>query len=195
MKGKSNTARLSLEQLDRRDVPSATVALQGQSLMITGDSAKDTVIVADVGTNIQVTINGQALPLLPRALVQAVIFSGGDGDDVFYNASSVLGVGVGGGGNDLFIGASNGVNFFFGGDGNDTLVGGNGTDYLIGEGGDDLLYGGPGQDYVAGGGGRDNEIGGHDVNDLFDDRGTDVNDVFDDRGVDTAPDDRGRGGR
>jgi len=191
----TGAARLCLESLDRRDVPSATVALQGQYLVITGDAAADTVIVTDAGNDqVQVIVNGQAQPLLPTSFLQGVLFFGGDGDDVFFNASRVLGAAAGGNGNDILAGFSDSANYFFGGAGNDVLYGGNDDDYLIGEAGDDTLFGGSGSDFVFGGDGRDHEIGGHDVDDQFDDFGNDPNDVFDDNGVDfnDGPDDNGR---
>lgn len=178
----SNRARLSLESLDRRDVPSATAAFQGQLLVITGDAGKDVVVVQDVGDKVQVTVNGQSLPLIPHSSLQGVVFLGGDGDDVFVNASSVMGIAAGGKGDDVLLGLSKSTNLFDGNEGNDTLVGGSGDDYLLGSSGDDVLYGGQGHDVVSGGEGHDHEVGGHDANDLFDDRGTDPNDVFDDHG-------------
>ncbi|MBN9118444.1 MAG: hypothetical protein J0I06_04665 [Planctomycetes bacterium] len=176
----TSKARLSLESLNRRDVPSATVALQGQLLVITGDASADAVTVADVGDQLQVTIDGEALPLMPRALIPGVVFLGGDGNDAFVNSSSALATAVGGSGDDVLVGLGAGVNVFNGSEGNDVLVGGAGTDYLIGDNGDDTLYGGQGRDVVYGGAGRDHELAGHDANDLFDDRGTDPNDAVDD---------------
>jgi Ca2+-binding RTX toxin-like protein len=187
-------ACLGLEELNRRDVPSATAAFQGQVLVITGDAAADTVVVANAGNNqIQVTIDGQAMPLIPASFLQGVIFYGGDGDDIFVNATSVPAVASGQGGNDILVGTAAGANVFLGGDGNDVLVGGAGNDVLFGEGGDDVLFGGAGRDVVFGGPGRDDELGGHDANDQFDDRGTDPDDALDDRGAgaNAAPDDHG----
>jgi Ca2+-binding RTX toxin-like protein len=187
-----NRASLSLESLDQRALPSVTASMQGGFLVLTSDAASDTVVVEDVGNQIKVTINGQVLGQAPRSLFQGVAFLGNDGDDVFVNASSLVSFADGGNGNDILVGLSKSQNFFSGGAGNDILVGGGGDDFLIGGAGDDTLFGGPGRDVVAGNEGRDHEFGGHDANDVFDDRGTDPNDVFDDNGGANEPgDDRG----
>jgi len=208
----TNRASLSLESLDQRALPSVTATLQGPVLVLTSDSAGDTVVVEGVaGDQIKVTVNGQSIGQAPRAMFQGVIFQGNGGDDIFVNASSLLAVADGGDGNDILASFSASQNFFAGGNGNDILIGGGGDDFLVGGAGNDTLFGGAGRDIVAGNEGRDHEFGGHDANDVFDDRGTDPdddlnddngvdqNDQFDDNGNDgdEAGDDRGddRGGR
>ncbi|MBE9137940.1 calcium-binding protein [Nodosilinea sp. LEGE 07088] len=67
--------------------------------------------------------------------VQAVVFSGGDGND-FLNASGTFTpiTADGGAGDDILIGGA----------GDDILIGGDGADLLIGGGGNDILIGGNG---------------------------------------------------
>ena len=188
-----NRASLSLESLDCRALPSVTATLQGPVLVLTSDSASDTVVVEDVGTQIRVTVNGQSIGEAPRSMFQGVVFQGNGGDDIFVNASSLLAVADGGDGNDILASFSTSQNFFVGGNGNDILIGGGGDDFLIGGAGDDTLFGGAGHDVVAGNEGRDHEFGGHDANDVFDDRGTDPNDNLadDNGGANEVGDDRG----
>jgi Ca2+-binding RTX toxin-like protein len=188
-----NRASLSLEPLDQRTLPSVTASVQSGFLVLTSDSASDTVVVEDVGDQIKVTVNGQVFGQAPRSMFSGVAFFGNDGDDVFVNASSLLGAAVGGAGNDTLVGLSTSVNLFDGGDGNDILVGGGGDDFLIGGAGDDTLFGGPGRDIVAGNEGRDREFQGHDANDIFDDRGMDPDDDLadDNGGANEVGDDRG----
>jgi Ca2+-binding RTX toxin-like protein len=196
MSGKhTNAARLGLEFLDRRDLPSATVALQGSVLVITGDSAADQVLVAEANGAISVLVNGQAQGVFRRAAVGAVAFDGGVGDDVFVNATGAFGYAVGGTGNDTLVGGRGG-NVLLGGRGNDTLVGGVGDDFVIGESGDDRLFGGAGRDVVFGGTGRDQHFDDDRAHDALDDRGTDAFDAPEDESNDdrvTGVDNRGGG--
>src|SRR4051794_40925873 len=99
-------ARLSLEDLGRRDVPSATAVLQGATLVITGDGAADQVLVTEAGGQVVVTINGQAQAPIARSAVQMISFDGGAGNDVFANFSSVFAIAVGGSGSDILVGGS-----------------------------------------------------------------------------------------
>jgi len=168
----SNGARLSLEQLDRRDVPSATAVLQGQTLVIKSDGASDQVFVSEAGGQVLVSINGQMQAPIARSAVQSITFDGGAGDDIFVNSTSIFSVAVGGSGRDLLVGGSAG-NVLFGGTGNDVLVGGAGNDFLIGESGNDVVFGGAGRDVIFGGAGRDQFVDDDRAHDQFDDRGMD----------------------
>jgi Ca2+-binding RTX toxin-like protein len=186
----SNGARLGLEQLDRRDVPSATAVLQGQTLVIKSDGASDQVFVSEAGGQVLVTINGQMQAPIARTAVQAIAFDGGAGDDIFVNSTSIFSVAVGGTGRDILVGGSGG-NVFFGGTGNDVLVGGAGNDFLIGESGNDAVFGGAGSDVILGGAGRDLFADDDRAHDAFDDRGMDQFDQPEDEFGDDRDGDRG----
>src|SRR4051794_27421915 len=93
----SGSTPLRVEQLERRDVPSVTVALQGSTLVIKGDGANDTVIVTEAGGQLLINANGQ-MTTMPRAAVGLISFDGGAGNDVFVNGTSVAAVAMGGSG-------------------------------------------------------------------------------------------------
>jgi Ca2+-binding RTX toxin-like protein len=184
-------ARLVLEDLGRRDVPSATAVLQGATLVITGDGAADQVLVTEAGGQITVTVNGQAQAPIARAAVQMISFDGGAGNDLFANFTGVFAVAVGGSGSDVLVGGSGG-NVLVGGSGNDVLVGGVGNDFLVGDSGDDALFGGAGNDVKFGGTGRDTSFD-NDPRDAFDDHGTDQFDAPEDQSNDDRGNDANRG--
>lgn len=195
-------ARLSLEDLGRRDVPSATAALQGANLVITSDGAADQVLVTEAAGKIVVSINGQVQAPIARSAVAVITFNGNGGDDVFANFTNVFSIAQGGAGSDILVGGSGG-NVLVGGTGNDILIGGIGNDYLIGGEGNDVLFGGAGIDVKFGGTGRDASLD-NDPRDAFDDHGMDqfdapedeAHDVNDDHGTDApGTDDSGHGGR
>jgi Ca2+-binding RTX toxin-like protein len=167
-KAPNEFAALNLERMEGRDVPAASVALQGQALMITSNAAADVVVVTQEGNRVQVAVNGQVQESFARSQVDVVVFDGGGGDDVFFNATNRNSVALGGDGNDTLVTVA-GDNFLFGGAGNDILVGGSGTDVLLGEAGRDTLFGGPGRDILLGGPGRDVFFGGIDPRDTFND--------------------------
>jgi Ca2+-binding RTX toxin-like protein len=170
MFGSTQRTTLQLESLDRRDLPSATVALAGSVLTIKADDFGDTAIVSEAGNKIVVTVNGQTTTE-PKGAVSLIVFTGGAGDDVFINTTSIASFADGGAGNDVLVGGR-GVNILSGGSGNDTLVGGPKNDILMGGSGDDVLVAGPGRNVLLGGSGHDTYFGNV-SHDLFDDRGID----------------------
>ncbi len=189
MSSERNGAKPLLERMEGRDVPAASVTLQGQALLIASDNRADVVLVATAGDQILVSVNGQVQAPIARSAVQVVMFDGGAGRDTFVNFSNIPTIGFGGNGNDILVGGS-GANVLLGGNGNDILVGGVGNDILVGESGRDTLFGGPGVDIVFGGEGRDDFPGGRDMNDGFNDGFNDGgNDGFNDGGDDDDDDD------
>jgi Ca2+-binding RTX toxin-like protein len=137
-----NRARLGVENLGDRVMPSATTSLVGGTLAITGDSANDYVSVDYArryhGTEDRSLIGvttaggGQAsrTQWFSASQVRRVQFDGGDGSDDFYNNTALPGRYDGGIGNDL-IGGGAGDDVFVGGPGNDSYYGRAGTDVLV----------------------------------------------------------------
>jgi Ca2+-binding RTX toxin-like protein len=155
-------APLQLEALERRNVPTASVSLQGQVLTIQGDDTADTVVVVQTRNNIVVLGTVQAasggmstMPLIfSRSSVQSIFFDGAGGNDIFVNATSLPSIALGGAGDDILVGGR-GHDVLIGGDGNDILVGGRGNDTLIGGTGNDQLFGQQGKNVMMGGTGQD----------------------------------------
>lgn len=77
--------------------------------------------------------------------VSLIIFEGLNGDDDFWNSTSVPCRAYGDGGNDTLLGGWS----------DDYLSGGAGNDFVAGRSGDDDLFGGDGQDYLYGGSDND----------------------------------------
>jgi hypothetical protein len=135
--------RLSLEQLDRRDVP-ATVTLNNGLLLINGTEDRDHVSVmyssfagytrVSVATNPPPTGAAPSVSYyFPTADIDLIYFFGNGQDDVFGNGIPVSARAYGGAGNDkLTGGVANDI--LDGGSGNDSLFGGLGTDTLRGGG-------------------------------------------------------------
>jgi Ca2+-binding RTX toxin-like protein len=148
---------LSLEPLDRRDMPSITLA--SGVLTLNGTSINDVASVSIVGGQYQVKLYsyapgssigiGQTINYAPGSFNQ-IVFNGGAGDDRFLNLTAISCTANGGAGNDILRG----------GNGNDLLRGGTGDDYLIGMIGHDVLKGAAGNDLLHGREGNDTLIGG-----------------------------------
>jgi Ca2+-binding RTX toxin-like protein len=136
-----------------------------------GDLAADTVTVNGTKGNDVIEVQGQNGTLtvvgLPEVVTvsasestDALIVSGGAGDDTLSAASlpanTVTLTLDGGSGNDTIIG-SQGADFLLGGDGNDTIIGGRGNDTaVLGNGNDTFIWNpGDGSDVVEGGAGTD----------------------------------------
>ncbi|MDG2305282.1 MAG: C2 family cysteine protease [Candidatus Binatia bacterium] len=117
----------------------------------------------------------------PYEAVSKVVFYGGDGNDRFFNKTSVPSEAhgnngddslSGGGADDLLVGGY-GQDSLYGNAGDDTILGSGGSDYLDGGSGADLVRGHGGQDYMRGGKGADRLEGGSGGDTMFGDAGAD----------------------
>jgi Ca2+-binding RTX toxin-like protein len=140
---------LSLEQLENRLTPAVQAFFAGGVLAVVGDGEANAISVAAVGGQLQVTHNGDTVPIqsaVPPTLAQtlAVVVFGQGGDDTITVDSSLGEV----------------PSALYGGLGNDTLNGGGGSDLLYGDGGNDTLNGQGGNDALFGGTGDDTLDGG-----------------------------------
>jgi Ca2+-binding RTX toxin-like protein len=138
------------------------------TLIVHGTPGKDTITLTHSGSNVIVTLNGEASVWDDTDIVHISVNSG-EGNDTVTIGSEVIGAYVlGGGGNDImtggtghdtFAGAS-GKDKLFGNGGNDVLRGGKHNDQASGGDGDDRMYGDESSDLLDGGGGKDREYGG-----------------------------------
>lgn len=187
-------AHLSLESLNSRTLPSATLA--NGVLTVTGTEGRDQIVVRehhdtisvkgmqiDVGGVMQSTVPASAVTSVAvnalggndrvdvRTLKVAAVVDGGAGNDVILG-----GVGddslTGGDGNDILNGGA-GDDSINGGSGNDSESGQSGNDDLAGDDGKDSLNGGSGDDSLDGGSGNDALYGGAGNDDLNGDAGDD----------------------
>ncbi|MBX9624317.1 MAG: hypothetical protein K2X82_10960 [Gemmataceae bacterium] len=177
----TNRARLGVEGLERREVPSVTsAALVGTTLTVRTDGAPTRVELIRVGGQVWVRDVSAARPgaggLFPAAAVARVdVRTGGGNDRVDASrlgatpVTADLGFGddtaLGGAGDDTLRG-SFGSDSLDGGAGNDSLDGGFGHDSLAGSSGDDALRGSFGNDRLDGGAGAD-DLDGSFGNDLL----------------------------
>ncbi|MEM6447500.1 MAG: calcium-binding protein, partial [Cyanobacteria bacterium P01_D01_bin.123] len=124
---------LGLFELDVNDV---------ERFAVNGGGGNDTLTVGDLaGTD-----------------VSKVVFSGGDGDDLFDASASTQRLhAYGDAGNDTLLGGA-AKDWLNGGDGNDYLQGGDSTDILFGHEGNDTLVGDTGNDLKIAGSGDDRLI-------------------------------------
>lgn len=172
-------ARTNYHSLEERRLLAVGATLDAGVLTLIGSSNADTVVVAQVGNQLQ--ISGDSSHSFNFADVSLLRFFAGDGNDSFTSTVSIDTIvsGLGGndtirtgGGNDRVFGgigddiisSTGGDNTLVGNAGNDTLTGGggidriygiDGNDVLTGNGGDDLLVAGFGDDEVYGGAGSD----------------------------------------
>lgn len=174
---------MMFETLENRQHLSAN--LQFDTLVITGTSGNDRIMVYRQGTRIYVDQGLVGKPGLTRrsfdaSAVASLRMYGLGGNDVLVMQKSLMlplpSIIDGGAGNDYISGAS-GMQTLIGGDGNDVIVanggqnlmlGGAGNDRLIANGGENSLYGGDGndtltstqgEDYLNGGAGNDTITG------------------------------------
>jgi Ca2+-binding RTX toxin-like protein len=162
---------LSLEPLDRRDMP-AINPIVGGVLTIDGGGDNDVASIALIGGQYQVKLYtyapgssvgiGQTINYAPGSFHQ-IIFNGGAGDDRFLNLTAIPCIANGGSGKDVLRGG-NGNDLLRGGTQDDVLIGVGGNDILKGAAGNDTLYGRAGDDTLVGGLGHDKLYGheGHD---------------------------------
>ena len=150
--------------VDRTDIGAYEVQKKGAYLVrdpnhatrrfviVVGSTANDTITVALVAPNLNVTLNGK-LHKFSAANIGGVYVLGDDGNDTLTLTSLPVNVGgimYGGRGDDVLTGSG----------GNDILLGGEGDDRLLGLAGADVLIGGEGSDSLTGGNGDDLLIGG-----------------------------------
>ena len=191
-------ARLTLDVLDGRDLPSAS--LVGGVLTIEGTDGRDVIVVRQSAGRLTVggqaiDVNGTPMRSVPAANVARVSVAAGDGNDLvnltYIRLPAIVMAGGGndvvlggraddvidgGAGNDRIAGAGGnddlaggtGDDRLSGGRGNDRLLGGDGNDLLLAQDGDDNSDGGAGDDRVAGGRGRDHNLGGGGVDRITD---------------------------
>ncbi|MDZ4657792.1 MAG: G8 domain-containing protein [Bythopirellula sp.] len=189
---------LALESLEARrllSVNPSQVTLSASKLTIYGSDAYDVVQITEdtpgVITLYWESEGDELTQNYAKASVPSIQFYGRNGDDQFFNATSIPSKALGEGGNDILSGGL-GIDDFDGGDGNDSLSGGGGNDILRGGLGDDVLqgdagvdtlYGGDGNDQLQGGLGADTLRGGNGDDSLSGDQEADK--LFGDAGVDT----------
>lgn len=151
------SARLGMELLERRDVPTvSTAVLTGTNLVVTADNTATQATITPSGTNLVVQdLVSKKTWTFAAAKVAKVEFRGGAAADQFKNATTAVPLKATGGGGDDVLTGSGGADIFDGGLGNDTLLGGAGNDTLTGGAGDDVLNGGLGNDVFVGGDGND----------------------------------------
>ena len=143
------------QPLEPRQLLATFVSLDSQVLVIRGDVGNNEAEVQYQGDDsISVVTNDSGTFEFDRTQVDSIDFSGGSGDDVFLNLTSISSVAYGHSGADQLTGGS-GNDQLFGGFGNDTLLGGLGDDTLSGQDDDDLIRGFGGNDRILGGAGQD----------------------------------------
>jgi Ca2+-binding RTX toxin-like protein len=149
--GRRGRARLDVERLNDRALPSATIGYNPdlQVVTIDGDDRPNVARVRQVDARLVVEADGQTR-YFEAGKVRGLVFVGHAGNDYFANLTGVAVQASGGDGNDVLTGGA----------GADRLDGGSGNDYLAGTGGDDRLNGGAGDDRLDGGAGRDQLDGG-----------------------------------
>ena len=155
-------ARLRVERLEARNVPTATAVLVGTTLTITGGPNRDRIDVdLDPNSgNIVVRDAGQVTAQFAPAAVAAITIDAGAGDDdVSISQDVTVPATINGGSGDDLLFAGGGPTTLDGGPGDDkveagsaptTLLGGAGNDLLIGRAGValDTVDGGPGADAI-----------------------------------------------
>src|SRR5262245_35847554 len=176
MPDRSRRARLGVEALEARDVPSYGVSLTDHVLHIEGArivAFSDQINVSVQGTDVVVDwvedpAFGHRITRFNQADVSRIEFYGFGGNDYFQNDTGVPCRAFGGMGNDTMLGGwandelngGSGYDRLEGWDGNDRLIGDVGNDQLYGEAGNDYLNGGDGYDALDGGDGADLMYGG-----------------------------------
>lgn len=196
------SARLFLEALEQRDMPSVTGVIHNNYLFsINCNNTPSNVSVST--TNIEFgdgspgsqdiyfvrvkdTTNGFDHEYqVKKSSSTKIVFNGGSKDDVFKSSSDFQCTINGNGGNDTLTGGPQG-DMIYGGAGNDILNGNGGNDQLFGEAGNDTLNGGYGVDKLFGGADNDTLFGGSGNDILYGGAGKDAlhgdanNDFLDD---------------
>src|SRR5262245_8589374 len=140
MRAQLHRSSLSFEQLEHRLTPATQAFFAAGVLTVVGDGANNDIGVSAVNGNLQVTDQGQLVPIRSSgtptlARTVAVVVAGRDGNDtVTLDASlgTVPAAVAGGLGNDVLTAAHNGNCVLSGEQGDDKLQGGGGRDVLFG---------------------------------------------------------------
>ena len=139
------------------------VETQGSKVTIRGTNQPETIVIEEVGNELEVYVNSVLLQVVPTPRSLKVLMLGGD--DRCENRTNVRSFLLGGPGNDTLIGGTN----------NDIIRGQRGNDYLMGHEGEDILTGGSDNDYLVGGAlNKDNEFYDTAGNTLQGDKGVDI---------------------
>ena len=208
--------------LEDRRLLAVTANLVGSEVVIGGDAQSNTVLVQQVGDNLEVSVQYQGSFTFDFANVSSLRFVGRAGDDVFTNQTNLDTIASGNDGNDRIttgngtdrifgndgndiLSSSGGDNFFNGWSGNDIITGGSAEDRIFAFDGNDTISSGLGNDFVVAGNGDDTVTAGSGNDTVFGNSGNDTingndgNDLlFGQAGVDEvfgdAGNDRIRGG-
>ena len=177
--------------LEDRRLLAVTANLVGSELVIGGDAQDNTVVVQQLGSNLQVNVANQGGFSFDFGSVSLLRFVGRAGNDVFINRTDIDTIASGNGGNDrissgggndrLFgnegddvLSSSGGQNLLNGFSGNDLITGGIGVDRIFGFDGDDVVNAGGGADFVVGGNGNDRLNAGAGNDTVFGNSGNDT---------------------
>lgn len=181
---KSTERRLQVENLERREVMSATWGLSAGILTVNADRNGSQVVIQDYNPSnirgmpdllsVQATSNdGSWYVMLPKQAVTGITFNGSSQRDVYVANTGLtpyyypISQTVRGWSGDDYIVTGMGNDTIYGFYGNDTIKSGGGQDTVDGGSGDDVIYGGSGNDVIEGGWGRD-RIWGESGNDRID---------------------------
>ncbi len=107
-----------------------------RTLIITGSSGNDSIVVKGSGSSVNVTMNGGSATFNN---VKKIAVQGGLGNDIINLGATSLPSAVDGGGGFDTITGGGGADTLHGGSGNDSIVGGFGPDQLFGDDGDDKI--------------------------------------------------------
>ncbi len=128
--------------------------ITSRTLVVTGTSSADTILVAKSGSNYIATMNGESMSFA-ASLLDVIAVKGGLGNDKITNQTTAPSYLEGSDGKDSLYGGS-GNDSLYGDGSNDYIDGGDGVDQLVGSGGADLIKGGNGNDKIYSGAGNDN---------------------------------------
>ncbi|MFK7817526.1 MAG: calcium-binding protein, partial [Planctomycetaceae bacterium] len=141
----------------------SAIYLDDVDLVVDATIEADTITLDEVGSTINVTMNGMTVPF-DTADYDQIFIQAKPGDDVITATSVTKPLRIlGGGGNDLIFGGSAG----------DTIRGGGGKDTISGGAGADSIGGGNKRDAISGGLGLDSLQGGRGADELNGDDGSD----------------------
>ncbi len=166
---RGNVARriLEVECLETRDLMSATPALIGTVLTVTGSAVNDRIsVLRDLATDQLVVLNcDQVTGQFASAAVTNIVVNSGNGNDLVFIGPNVVQDATINGGTGFQRFRTGGDVLIYKGLGRATINGGGGDDQLIGSTNNDVLNGGAGgSDFLFGGGGANVLTGGPDRN-------------------------------
>ncbi len=152
---------MEYDSLEPRNMLAATISYDPLTYTVTvqGTAAGDIVHVNELGNNVEIVVTGGPTQQFFTEDLDLIAFSGGLGNDEFYNYSFVNSNLLGHAGDDILLGGG-AEDYIHGGPGADTLTGSFGNDSIYGHDGDDVIDGGDGEDTIYGGNGNDSLTGG-----------------------------------